>query len=506
MHRSPQGPDHTLIRSSGRNRPCSSRRLLRAALICTLAASLPAHSLTIIDTIGWTDRDLQFYGPARRYLVYDTLRGTHAVWKNGYGEIRYNYCPRNGSWRWQNGTVVNRTQRNLGCLDVDIRNGWAYISTDYLWRGRPVISCLTDSAAGAGSFREYNLDYDRRHNLVAASDRGYAKFAALSGESLYFYSYFGGFPLGQVGSFPTHNLAVSKQSGRFGYIWTVTSGEDKDRLFLKQTPNNGANWYATVCLSDSVPSSYNRSLLGACATYDTIRIHLIADFYDGTNRQEVVLWHYCPYLSPCWHVVHHIRLPDSSPIGTCNLAACRPSIGINRRRHELYVVWEQFDPENIDPQTGLCRAGIWASRSQNLGISWGAPIRLTPADSISYRFPFLAEVVADTLRILCFADPIAGVWEFGEGSQTRNPVLLLRVPADSLPVAIGDPARPDHGLSAEGSLADGGQRLRLLDALGRTLATGASLKEVSCRLPAGIYFAVSDKGNRTGTVRLVLVR
>lgn len=488
--------------------------LYRTVPVLLATIAMPAASRLLVDTVGWTDRDLQFYGPALRYLVYDTTFGTHVVWKNGYGEIRYNHCPRHGTWRWPTGTVINRFQRNLGCLDIDVRNGWAYISTDYLWRGRPVISYFADSAAGAGSFRETRLAYDRRHNLVAASDRGYPKFAALSADSIYYYGYFGGVPLGEVGPFPSHNLAVSKQSGRFGYIWTTNQGPHAGRLYLKQTPNNGANWYATVSLSDSVPSTYNRSLLGACATYDTIRLHLIADLYDGTNRYDVVFWHYCPYLSPPWHVALHVALPDTTPIGTRNLAACRPSIGLDRRRQEFYIVWEQFDPGNIDPRTGLARADIWASRSRDYGCTWGDPQRLTGPDSVSHRFPFLAEVVDETLRILCFGDRVAGVWEQGEGEQTVNPVLLLRIPADRLPVAVGEQSAPipsqrppGHklvtgtglGFSESGSL-------KLVDATGRIMLAADSPTIAARRTAAGVYFAILKDGLRTRVVRILRTR
>jgi hypothetical protein len=415
---------------------CSCRFLV---LALGLAAYAPAQ--VQVDTIGHTTRDRQVYGPALRYIVNDTLSGVHAVWKDELGEIRYNYRPRRGTWRWPDGTLVNQYPRNLGSLDVDISNGRAMISCDYVAQGRPAISYFKDDAAGQGEFREANVGSGLRECLVGTTTHGWYKFAATRNDTFYYRSLLGGYAVGHLGPFPAGNLAVSKQVGRYGYIWARTDPPDQGKLYLKQTPNNGANWYATSCLSDSVPSPLSRSLLGACATYDSIQVHLVADLYDGTNAGRSQIWHYCPYVSPVWSLVHEYACPESARLGDLALAACRPSIGMDRRRRRLYVVWEQFDPANIDPVTGLARADIWAAGSGDLGVTWGAATRLTPPGPASVRFPFLAEVVNDTLHVICFADSIAGFWEQGQGRQTRNAVLYVRVPGDLLPPAVSEPAR-----------------------------------------------------------------
>ncbi len=399
-----------------------------------LATYAPAQLIT--DTAGFTARDRQVYGPAIRYIVNDTMRGIHIVWKTGYGNILYNFCPCDSTWRWENGVIVNEYPRNLGCLGIDITTGQALIGTDYLSRGIPQATYFSNSTSGNGVFVESRIAPGYRHVLAATSRYGWPRFAALRNDSLFFLSPWSYRFLEPVGPFPSHNLASSKQCGRFGYIFSKTSGSGKGNLFLKETPNNGANWYTTVNLSDSVPSDFNRSLLGGCAIYDSIRLHLVVGFYDGARRNQSQIWHYAKYDSPPWHLVHQFVLPDSVNIGDCALAAGRPSIGRNPHNGEYYIVWEQFNQHNIDHMTGLCRADIWASRSCNNGKTWGEPVRLTQPDETSKRFPFLAEVADDTLHIIYFADQVAGFWEQNQGPRTINPVIHLRVASDFLPAGI----------------------------------------------------------------------
>jgi hypothetical protein len=410
-------------------------------LLCVATALASAQAVRV-DTIGWTTRDRQVYGPALRLVAYDSLSGTHACWKDGLGEIRYNYRSRRGAWRWPNGVLVNSLPRSLGSLDYDASRGRAFISADYLDRTDPAASVFTDTGRGTGVFVETDLGTGFRPALVGAANFGYTKFAALRNETLFYRSVLAGYRVGYVGPFPAFNLGVSKQSGRYGYIWAVTDGDSVGRLYLKQTPNNGANWYATVALSDSVPSDLNLSLLSGSAAYDSIRVHLVADLFDGSDRNNVEIWHYCPYDTPPWHLVHAYQLPESVRIGDAALAACRPSIGIDRRRREYYCAWEQFDPDNVDPVTGLARASVWAARSTDRGLHWGPALRLTPPGDRSLRFPYLAEDVADTLVVICFADSVAGFSEQGQGPPSTNPVLCLRVPAATLPVAVAENAKP----------------------------------------------------------------
>ncbi|MEO0070489.1 MAG: T9SS type A sorting domain-containing protein [candidate division WOR-3 bacterium] len=446
-----------------------------------------------IDTIGWADRDRQFLGPAVRYLAYDTLRGIHAIYKNGYGEIRYNFKPKGENWRWNEGIIINLYPRNLGCLDYNVRNGKAMISADYLKRGQRLISYFIDSVPGQGSFSEVTFLYGPQYNLIGAGYYGLPKFAGIMNDTLYYYSAFSWYKLGESGPFPRHNLIVSKISTRLGYIW---ANSNTGELFFRESPDNGNSWYQTKNLSENVPSNFNRSLFGASAVLDSNRIHIVLDLYDGKNRGRVQLWHYCPYDTPPVHFICEYSLPDTDRLGAHTAAIDRPSIGIDRRRcrspeNILYVAWEQFDPQNIDPKTGIARADIWASASFDNGRTWSEPLRLTQPDETSKRFPYLAEVVDDTLHILYFADQEAGSWELGEGERRLNPVIYLRVPKDIF-IGQGIKSPEEKGLSLKpmiptiftGSFLNSlTGNFSLYDKSGRMVSP-----ENFPHLPAGVYF------------------
>ncbi len=390
------------------------------------------------DTIGWTTRDRQFLGPALRYIYNDPQRGVHAIYKDGYGAIRYNFKPRDGDWQSDSGFLVNHYQRNLGCMDVDITSGQAIISSDYLSRGKRVSSYFRDSVCGAGVFQETDVLAGLQYNLVACARYGYPRFAAIRNDSLIYNGLWSGRNLGPIGPFPLHNIIASKISPRLGFIWTEYHSK---KLYFRETPDGGGTWYATRSLSDSVPSNFNRALFGASGVYDSIQPHLVIDFFDGTDRGKVQLWHYCQYQTPAWSFITQFEFLDTTKLGRHTAGIDRASIGITRYgtgsdSNRLYVIWEQFEPDNIDPATGIARADIWASFSPDNGRSWCPRIRLTQPDQTSKRFPYLAEVVNDTLHIIYFADQCAGTWELGEGEMTENPVVYLKVPVEIFSTGI----------------------------------------------------------------------
>ncbi|HDQ98681.1 MAG TPA: exo-alpha-sialidase [candidate division WOR-3 bacterium] len=403
--------------------------------LVAFAASSPPAGLCA-DTAGWTTRDRQVLGTANRYFVNDPARGLHAVWKHDTGSISYNFRPRGRAWRWPGGTIVNQRPRNLGGMDVDLVSGRALLGTDYISRGSPRGSFYRDSAPGAGRFLETYLGRGWRQVLAATQRYGWARFAALRNDSVSYLLQLSHRRLGASSMFPTHSVTGARNSSRFCYLWTQGEHPDVGALMLKETPNNGQNWYVTVNLSDSSRIPQSRAPHGGQAVYDSIQLYVVTAFTDGEDPNHSELWCYAKYETPEWYRIHEHRVPDTLRLGEFALAAGRPTMGRNPRTGELFVAWEQFDADNIEPATGLARADIWVARSQDRGRSWGTPVRLTGPDSMSRRFPYLADIVDDTLRILCFADRYAGFSEQGQGPLTMNPVLVLSLPADELPSAV----------------------------------------------------------------------
>jgi hypothetical protein len=505
-----------------RNRP---QLCLTAAALLTLVAV--ARAQIVAETIGFTSRDRQMYGPSVRFLAFDSLSGTHAVWRDGYGSIRYNFRPRSGGWQWPGGMVVNSEPRNLGSMDINVVRGNAMISADYLHRDTYVLTRLVDNGVGIGNFHEERAASNCRYTLIGAANFGYYKFAAMSDDSVIYRALARSLALGHVGAFPAFNLAVSKQGGQYGYIWAETEGPDRGTLFLRETPNNGANWFVTSRLSDSVPSPLSRSLLSGCGTYDTNRIHLLTDLYDGSDVLHSQIWHYTKYPEPIWRLVHEYSCPAGTRIGDDALAADRPSIGMNRAVGELYAVWEQFDPENVDPVTGLCRADVWAARTNGAAHNWSPAMRLTQPDSTSKRFPFLAEVINDTLHVIYFADQVAGFSEQGQGPRTTNAVVYLRVPVDVLPSAVSEaPDSPTVRLGVTASpnpftttttirLTSSSSiphpstvSIRIYDTAGSLVRSLLGIRNSSFALdlrgmPPGVYFVTAGTGQNTASCRIV---
>ena len=428
---------------NARYRPGSSSlaSTVPTLLAGVLLATAVGVAQVLVDTVGFTTRDRQVYGPATRFIANDTTHGIHVVWKDTAGFIRYNFRPRGNRWRWRNGRVVNNHPRSLGCLTVNAQTGEATIGVDYRSGGSSHIANLTDSAPGSCRFTETHIASGSENNIVSSTRWGWPRSAATRNDSLFSQSAWSSYYIGKTGPFPGHNLTGSKESGRLCFIWTSALEPDRGTLYIKETPNNGANWFPTVNLSDSVPTARNFSLLGAAAVYDSIRLHLVSALYDGVNRNRSVIWHYSKYDSPPWTPVHTCNLDASVNIGREALAAGRPSVGHRGGTDEYFVAWEQFDHDNVDSRTGMARADIWAARSTDRGLTWGHPVRLTGPDQLSRRFPFLTEAVADTLHISCFGDRIAGFWEHGEGEPTVNPVLHLQVAAELLPAAIQEPTQ-----------------------------------------------------------------
>jgi hypothetical protein len=395
-----------------------------------------------VEIAGYSTRDRQVYGPALLRIYNDPFWGIHLVWKDEPSRVLYNFKDRRtGYFRWSGGTNVFTERVNLGNLDIDPRSHCIQIVANFFDNNQYVPVYAADSAPGQGNFKEYVQPRGYKWNVLAVTNYSYTRFFCQKEDTLYYRSTYDGRKIGYFGPFPTHNITAAHDTSKIAIIWTGTSNAYEGIMFIRDSRNGGVWWFDTLAVSRTIPSVFKNTFLGGYGLYDLQRkLHIVANVYDGSNPYQVELWH-------CWKDTNTImvwsRICSTGtnhpiPIGDYALYAGRPSISQNPRTGDLFVCWEQFDSLNYEPLTGLARAEIWASRSNDNGLTWGQPICLTIPDNTSKRFPSLAPVVNDTLHITYMVDSIAGFWEQNQGRKTTNLIIYHRVLADLIPVGINE--------------------------------------------------------------------
>jgi hypothetical protein len=107
---------------------------------------------------------------------------------------------------------------------------------------------------------------------------------------------------------------------------------------------------------------------------------------------------------------------------------------LDKQARDLFVAWEQFDSANVEPTTSRLRADVWATGSTDGGLNWSTPLKLTTAESTSCRFPSICDLLwpGDSLAVLYEVDQCAGFFVYGEGPGTNNPIVVHKVPVDSI--------------------------------------------------------------------------
>jgi len=487
-------------------------RVWRSAIL--LACSfLTGAAAGMLSVAGWTTNDQQVYGPALLRVCNDTLSGIHIVWKDGDSGPRYNFLPLgSASWRWPEGTRVFPQRVSLGNMDWNPVERVPYISAFFLDNHRYRATCAFDLGPGQGDFRGFTLDWreDVKWNIGSISFDGGRQFAELRAESLGSHRTFGGPTLGKVGWFPSHNLSASKTNGMLAIFWTRNDGTNNGDLYLRQSTNNGYYWRDTTVPSRSIPDSWRDTYLGASGVHDHLgNLHIAANTYDGSDRKQAAIWHYCPANSPPWSLVTRFQ-PDTlfGHVADEALVCGRPTVSERAATGELVAVWEQFDPLNVEPATGFLRADIWAAKSTDQGRTWGALLRLTEPDHTSKRYPCAAALADSNLHLVFLIDSLAGASAKEQGRPTNNPVAYLRVSVAQIPAAVTEPASlPAPGaleLEVRPAIQSPGEpvlvraqlpaatpfRLLISDAAGRTLVDhhGRGPVRIVWRGRTGVYF------------------
>jgi hypothetical protein len=511
-------------------------------LIMTLALLGQARASGVLSIAGYTTVDQQVFGPSLKRIAYDPESGTHILWKDVSQIGAYNFYDRvTGAWHWSNGTPVFDRRVGLGNMAINPLDNLPTISGSFLDGGVHHAIYAYDSAVGRGKFtsEENPAPYELEWNLNAFSNTGHHQFAALRHDTIVHHR--SGYPtnLGKIGQFPSHNIAGSRANARLAIFWTRNEAPNAGDLYLRRSTNGGSGWRDTIVPSRAIPAAFRNTFLGANGEFDSRgELHIVGNTYNGSNSYSSDLWHYCEADTPNWSLIHHYAAPQSGSLPDLALIAGRPSIGEDSVTGDLFVVWEQFDPTNVEPTTGILRSDIWAARSQDHGITWGLPVRLTEPDMTSKCYPNLAVIVDDNLHIAFPIDSIAGNSAEGQGRVTNNPVVYLRYPSSLIPGAVTEDR--ERTVAGRGSLtaypnpfherisfeiASNCSRpgIRIFSSTGdfvrELVAQHSAIRASRCRLtwdctdqsglpaPNGIYFAVlSGVSLRSQPSRLMITR
>ncbi|MEO0071001.1 MAG: hypothetical protein ABIK39_02820 [candidate division WOR-3 bacterium] len=453
-------------------------------VVCCVFGTLIADTYVgRVDTIGGTTHDWQLNGPAVRVLCNSPEYGVYALWMHSAEEAPFNdrnmrlnfYYYQTRSWVWidpdfmGSGINVYTERSGFGNLAVEPGSGEWIAVTHQRSSGQAYHSVLAHQSLGfcPGPDSFYQP-------VVAVGKNGWIHIAMTdqwSAERV-FYSrcttwcnWTEPILIGEPGDI-NYNITASLVSDKVAIVWvkSILGGGSMDSLFYRYSTNGGTSWSEPILLLP--PPTFGGDTAtsfcewGPFPYYDkNDRLHIVVPVMPvvNSNRQTnpAAIWHWCETNFPQWSLVHRAGCARENLKGSPGYYAtyaCRPSIG-EGSRGVLYVTWEQFDSLNVEPVTNRLRAGIWLTSSTDNGETWLSPLRLTPIDSVSHRFPCIIDQMVsggpetDTVVVLYMIDSIAGfyaVWY--EGPMSRNPIVCQCV---AQMVGIEDSTTPAANSSRE---------------------------------------------------------
>jgi hypothetical protein len=431
-----------------------------------------------VDTIGGTTYDWQANGPAVRTLVNTPGYGIHVTWMYSAStqttfpdrNMRYNYYDLLArAWNWidpdymQSGVNTFTVRTGYGSIDVDT-NGVAVISAHHTTSAGTAPIVARDADVGCGIFEyapgEPTID-QFEWPWVGVSMNGAYQLAMLdyvSQDNLY-WSRSTAWPTWQPAVsipspepeplFPDHNIATSKVAGSnkvcITWVLTPASGYQQAPGFYRESPDGGDNWDPPVDIgfppafspgSETLPSFHITSLFPFYDKQD--RLHIVGNVGPYVRDTNWILpgeiWHWCAANPDTWNLIH-IASPESlnAQVGYNTMICARPSLGEDEWGN-LFVAWEEFDGVNVEPTTSRLRADIWAAGSTDGGVNWSTPLKLTTAGTASCRFPSICDLPwpGDSLAVVYEVDLCAGFFLYAEGPATNNPIVVQKVPIDSI--------------------------------------------------------------------------
>ncbi len=439
--------------------------------------SRPHFTVGSVDTIGGSTYDWQANGPIWRLLVNAPECGLHAIWMYSSYEqttfpdrnMRYNFydhvC---GAWNWidpdhmVSGVNTFTDRCGFGAIDAVPATGCALVTCHL---GSPLYPMVArDMAPGAGIF-EYCPGSPTVNGYLwvpmCADQTGRPHVAVIDDASRNNLYYSGVSPWCTWSSplriappqpdpeFSCQNIAASKVSNKVCVTWEYSNGSP-DPGFYRISTDGGATWGASTELL--WPDAYGAD------TLESYHISSLFPFYDRQDRLHIAasimpyvygtgyiipaqIWHWCPDNSPAWSLVTVATCDTSSlpaGVGYNAIFATRPSLGEDNDG-DLFVAWGQFDETDVfpGPPTLLC-ADVFVAGSADNGQNWTDPLKLTDAEDISFRFPSIVDLAIDggadpdTVCVAYYVDLCPGFFVQGEGSATDNPLVVHRVPVDSI--------------------------------------------------------------------------
>ncbi len=533
-----------------------------------------------IDTVGGTTYDWQVNGPSDQYICVDQLYGVHVTWMystqtSGHTDrgMRYNFYDFTaGSWNFidptnfmNSGVNAVGLRSGFGNLDVNPISGVAYISSHVAPSNiNPIV--VRDAAPGAGIFTGCDgsptadgyqwpsISLTHSEQIHAGLGDAATTFGIFESDVNPWCTW--STPVAfedtaPVPGFPTYIATGSKTSAKAVISWEYANASGPSDGYYRQTTDDGVTWDPVVPIPlppAYTPGSETTASFDIAGIYpfldDNDNLHVVANMMPmigGTGYiMPVEIWHWFQPTGLWSKVARHEC--DSTHlmggVGYNSLYAGRPTL-CEGAGNEFICVWECCDSMNVEPQTGLMRADIYAAHSIDNGSTWGPFVRLTDPDSTSKRFPSVAtRMWSDTFFVRYEDDLCAGfgIAPYAQGPITNNPIIVQRAhwpifhaisesskPRPDAPVAVSCSAHPSPFRGSATIRYDlpksGNVRLSVCDVLGRTVRMLVNETKVPGRysagwdgrdeqgrtLPAGIYFCALEAEGRRLSRKLVLL-
>ncbi len=501
-----------------------------------------------VDTIGGTTYDYQVIGPIKRVLCNSPDSRLVAIWMFSAQEspfndrnIRYNYYDYNQrTWNWIDPNFMNSgmniyTERS-GFGNGGVRSDTAIAVTHQRPSGQAIRPVLAGEGLGFCSGPSGYF-----YPVMAVGGNGWIHIA-MTEEATYekvFYSrcttwcsWSAPVLIGEA-LWPTYNISASPVSDNVVIVWVKSRAVPVrvDSLFYCLSSDGGTTWSGPTFLP--APAAFGTDTItsfsgfGPFPYYDkNDQLHIVVPVVpvvrDTIRSTPAGIYHWCETNTPQWSLVRRAGCAEENLQGLLGASYVGyPSIGEDSKGN-LYVTWEELDSLNIEPVTHYLRAGIWLAGSTDNGQTWLSPLRLTPPNTVSHRFPCVADLMIsgdelDTVAVVYMMDSIAGCYVNNQGPVSNNPVVCQFLTVDLS--GVGEEQKPVKNQEQMATIVRGILRwetvfsprssVSLLDVSSRKVLDLVSGQNDVRHLPPGVYFirpGSSVECDASGVQKVIITR